>query len=61
MLIMAKTKTRILDADELMFLQDNSEDLKKIIVDAEAEDKKEPEDPSTTMNETEVSFNTISF
>ncbi|XP_030577131.1 adenylate kinase 9 isoform X3 [Archocentrus centrarchus] len=53
MLIMAKTKTRILDADELMFLEDYSEDLKIKIIEAEAEDKKEPEDPSTNINEVE--------
>uniref|UniRef100_I3K723 Adenylate kinase 9 n=1 Tax=Oreochromis niloticus TaxID=8128 RepID=I3K723_ORENI len=45
MLIMAKTKMRIPDADELVLLQDDSEDLDAKIMEARAEDEKEPEDP----------------
>lgn len=61
MLIMAKTKMRIPDADELVLLQDDSEDLDAKIMEARAEDEKESEDPYDNMNETEVSFNTVSF
>lgn len=61
MLIMAKTKMRIPDADELVLLQDDSEDLDAKIMEARAEDEKESEDPYDSMNETEVSFNTVSF
>lgn len=61
MLIMAKTKMRIPDADELVLLQDDSEDLDAKIMEARAEDEKESEDPYVSMNETEVSFNTVSF
>ncbi|XP_039454978.1 adenylate kinase 9 isoform X1 [Oreochromis aureus] len=53
MLIMAKTKMRIPDADELVLLQDDSEDLDAKIMEARAEDEKEPEDPYDSMNETE--------
>lgn len=61
MLIMAKTKMRIPDADELVLLQDDSEDLDAKIMETRAEDEKEPEDPYDSMNETEVSLNTVSF
>lgn len=61
MLIMAKTKMWIPDADELVLLQDDSEDLDAKIMEARAEDEKESEDPYVSMNETEVSFNTVSF
>lgn len=61
MLIMVKTKMRIPDADELVLLQDDSEDLDAKIMEARAEDEKESEDPYDNMNETEVSFNTVSF
>ncbi|XP_063352163.1 adenylate kinase 9 [Pelmatolapia mariae] len=53
MLIMAKTKMRIPDADELVLLQDGSEDLDAKIMEARAEDEKESEDPYDSMNETE--------
>lgn len=58
---MAKTKMRIPDADELVLLQDDSEDLDAKIMEAREEDEKESEDPYDNMNETEVSFNTVSF
>ncbi|XP_005914603.1 adenylate kinase 9 [Haplochromis burtoni] len=53
MLIMAKTKMWIPDADELVLLQDDSEDLDAKIMEARAEDEKESEDPYVSMNETE--------
>lgn len=61
MLIMAKTKMQIPDADELVLLQDDSEDLDAKIMEARVEDEKESEDPYDSMNEMEVSFNTVSF
>lgn len=59
MLIMAKTKKRVLYADEVDSTEESPEDLEALIEEARGEDEKETEDTSADMNDIEVSLNSL--
>ncbi len=60
-LIMAKTKNRVLYADEVESSEESSEDLEALIKEARGEDEQETEDTSASMNNMEVSFDKLSL
>jgi len=61
MLIIAKTKKRVPFADELVSLEDDSNDLEAQIKEAREEHENETEDNSDNVKDIEVSFRDIFF
>lgn len=61
MLIMAKTKKLVTNADEVQSSEESAEDLEALIKEARGEDEKETDDTSANMNDMEVSFDKLSL